>query len=133
MARVLAALLLAAGLLGIHAFVADHGSHAPAVMSLDQSMAVADPMPGAAPVAEAFDERGSACADGCGDDTGQIWAMCLAVVTGAAAVALFVALSRRGTGSLAARRPRWLATARERAVARPPRPPSLHLLCVART
>lgn len=131
--RVLAVLLLAAGVLAMHTFVADHGSHAPAAVALDQSMAVADPMPDAAPMAEAFDERGLACRDGCGDEAGQIWVMCLAVVTGAAAVALLIAQSRRGTGSLAARRPGWLATTRERLVCRPPRPPSLVLLCIART
>lgn len=137
--RVLAALLLAGGLLAMNAFFGDHGPHAQAAMPLDQSMPAATwtaadrPLTAAVPVAErpVPDDGRSTCRDGCGVDAGQFWVMCLAVATGAAVAVLLFVLPRRDIGRLAGRT-RWLKTMRTRLAERPPRPPSLVFLCVAR-
>jgi len=138
--RLLAALLLAGGLLAMHAFIGDHGPHAQAAMPLDPSMPAATwtaadrSLTATVPAAERSVrvDGGPTCRAGCGVDAGGVWLMCLAVATGAAVAVLLFLLPRRDTSRLAGRTG-LLKPTPTRPAARPPRPPSLVFLCVART
>jgi len=137
--RLLAVLALVAGVLAMHSLTVGHEGPpvGASAMSTSTTAAMFAPMthqePAPIPPRHAGDPADDRCSTGCDGGMGQVGWMCLAVIAGAAAVALLVALSRRGTGSLAARLTGWLAATPTRLAERPPRPPSLVLLCIART
>ena len=118
--RGLAVLVLLAGVLAMHALATGHEPHLAPMSGLVMEASHAAP-------------DGAPCEHGCDRDAMHVGLICLAVVGGATGLALaMLALRSRGAapevphltvvgvGSDTQRRP-------------PPRPPSLLLLCVART